>query len=481
MTGLLRIADRIDAADPLRSTGHLGVTATPYAWRAPDTIPARPWVYGRWFLRGTVTACVAPGGVGKSTFLAGTALALATARNFMGKSTWDGPQRVWLWNLEDDLDELSRSIQAAAKRFNIDEVDLGARIFVNSAMEGSELCTAVEIDGRFSLLEPVYDAITEELLARKIDVLVIDPFVSSHEVEENANSKIDKIVKKWGRVAKAARCSIVLVHHTSKAGAAEVTTMSARGAVSLTAACRSTLVFNRMDAQTAVKFGIEGEDERRSYFSVLDDKHNRAPAEKADWYRLVSVNLGNGEGVHGDSVGVAEPWTPPDTFDGIKPADLLAVQEAVGAGEWRKSSQSSNWAGRVIADVLDLDLSSQVDRRRINQMLKTWTENGALVEVMRPDSHGQKRPFIEVGNLAVQGGSAPRKGVVRKGAEVGNLHSRTTTPLIGGGSGVVRGEEPPAPAISINETERPSDPDFDDGRWHGFEPVDPHSEGVSHG
>jgi RecA-family ATPase len=75
------------------------------------------------------------------------------------------------------------------------------------------------------------DALTAESLARQIDVLIIDPFVSSHEVEENANSQIDEIAKAWGRVARAANCAIVLVHQTSKAGAAEVTALSARGAV----------------------------------------------------------------------------------------------------------------------------------------------------------------------------------------------------------------------------------------------------------
>ena len=33
------------------------------------------------------------------------------------------------------------------------------------------------------------------------DVLIIDPFVSSHEVPENDNGAMDRIVKEWGRVA----------------------------------------------------------------------------------------------------------------------------------------------------------------------------------------------------------------------------------------------------------------------------------------
>ncbi|HEX7822735.1 MAG TPA: AAA family ATPase [Sphingobium sp.] len=301
------------------------ISATPYLWRDPSTLPLRPWLYGRWFLRGTISGVVAPGGIGKSTMLAGTALAMATGRPLLGKTIWDGPKTVWLWNLEDDLDELSRSIQASAKHFGVTADDVEGRLFVDSGMEGAGLCTATEQDG-FKLLVPVYDALRTEIMARGIDVLIVDPFVSSHEVEENSNSLIDKIAKAWGRVAKDANCVIILVHHTSKAGAGEVTALSARGAVALINACHATLVLNRMDKERAEQLGIP-DDERRRYFSVEDDKHNRAPAEKADWYRLASVDLGNGDhdgDLHGDSVGVAEPWQAPNPFDDVRPRTLTA-------------------------------------------------------------------------------------------------------------------------------------------------------------
>jgi hypothetical protein len=311
------------SAEPARADGSAAhqrspgaISATPYRWRGPATIPPRPWVLGGWLLRGTIAAAVAPGGVGKTTFLAAAALGMVTARPLLGKATWDGPKRIWIWNLEDDLEELQRAVQAAALHHAITEEDLGEGLFVDSAMEGAGLCTAVQDQSGLKLLAPVYDAITAELIGRGIDVLIIDPFVSSHEVEENDNGAIDKVAKAWARVAKAASASIVLVHHTSKAGAAEVTAFSGRGAVSLINACRSTLVFNRMPTDVAQRLGIK-EDERRRYFAVMDDKHNRAPAEKADWYRLVSVPLGNGRLCHGDEVAVAEPWAPPDPFENV--------------------------------------------------------------------------------------------------------------------------------------------------------------------
>jgi len=192
------------------------IKATPYDWRDPTKIPRRQWVFGRWLLKGTVAVVVAPGGMGKSTFISGMALSLASGRECLGKTVWGGPQPVWVWNQEDDFDELSRSIQAAAKLHGLEPSDILGNLFVDSAMDGAGLCTATEDRTGVQLLEPVYDAIKEELLRRGIKVLIIDPFVSSHEVDENSNIKIDKIVKAWARVAKAADCVIVLVHHTSK-------------------------------------------------------------------------------------------------------------------------------------------------------------------------------------------------------------------------------------------------------------------------
>ncbi|TZG25888.1 AAA family ATPase [Sphingomonas montanisoli] len=407
--------------------------ATPYTWCEPSTIPPRPWVLGRYLLRGVVTAAIAPGGVGKTTFLCGTALSLITGQPLLGKSVWDGPKRVWIWNLEDPLQELQRSIQAAAKRFGLTRQEVEGRLFVDTAMDGTGLCTAVEDETGFRLLAPVYEAITAELIARSIDLLVIDPFVSSHEVDENANTKIDKIAKAWSRVANAANCCIVLVHHTSKAGSGEVTALSARGAKALTDACRSALVLNRMDAEVADKFGFD-DQERRRYFSVQDDKHNRAPAENADWYRLESVDLCNGgENGHSDSIGVAIPWTAPDPFDGLTGNHLLRVQMAIDGGEWRENHQSPNWAGRAAAEVLGLDVESRSDKRRLLQMMKTWLSNGALVTVEREDAQRRPRKFIEVGKWQSDNSAPPgfsgADSVERAGAKV----CSTTTRHISGG------------------------------------------------
>lgn len=367
------------------------ISATPYEWRAPMLIPPRPWIFGHWLLAGTVACVVAPGGVGKSTFVAALALSCATGEAFLSKRVWGGPKNVWLWNLEDDLDELSRTIQATCIRHDIKHDVIADRLFVNSGMDGSPLCTATEDREGMKLLEPVYEALVTEIQRRGIKVLIIDPFVSSHSVEENSNSKIDKIAKAWGRVAKAAGCVVILVHHTSKAGSGEVNANSARGASALTSAARSVLTLNRLTAQDAEKYGIP-EDKRRRYFAVLDDKHNRAPAENDAWFELVSVELGNG-----DSVAACVPWRLPDMAVELTTAEICAIQKMIDEGHYRDHLTAKDWVGSAIAAVLSLSLQVGEEKARVKGVQKDLKERGYLkVEHIRNEK-GKEIPYTVSG------------------------------------------------------------------------------------
>lgn len=420
------------AAPQLAASTPVGeIVATPYVWVDPEGIAPRAWILGHWLLRGAVTAVVAPGGVGKTTLNCGLALSLITGRPLLRKQVWDGPKRVWMWNLEDPIQELRRSIQAAAKLFEVAPGEFEGRLFVDTAMDGASLCTAVEGGAGFRLNESVFDAITAEIIRRKIDVLIVDPFVSSHQIEENSNSKVDIIIKRWSRVANDADCSILLSHHTSKAGANEVNTLSARGAKALTDACRSVLVLNRMETEATGRFGFD-DQERRRYFNVQDDKHNRAPAENTNWYRLASVDLGNGGEISiADSVGVAEPWSAPDPFEGLTGQDLYRVQQAIDAGKWREHHSAEEWVGKAVATVLGLNVENKAQKRRIIEMLKTWVREGALIIVDAHDSRRKKVKFVEVGTWNKEAAPQSFSGAEHDSASERQVCS-TTIPTISG-------------------------------------------------
>ena len=178
-----------------------------------------------------------PGGVGKSSLIATEALAMVSGKPLLGVTS----QRlnVWLWNLEDPHEETVRKIQAAAKRYGLKAEDIGNRLFVDCGRD-QRLVIAEQARTGAVIVRPVIDSLIEEIKTYEIDVLIIDPYVSSHRVPENDNTAQDMILKEWGFVADHGNCAVHLVDHTRKVigGDAEVTTESSRGAKSKTDGAR---------------------------------------------------------------------------------------------------------------------------------------------------------------------------------------------------------------------------------------------------
>ncbi len=366
---------------------------TPFIWQDPSGLPRRPWIYGRHLLRKQVAVTVAPGGVGKSSLTILEGLAMVSERELLGE--WTAKDlKVWLYNLEDPRDEMTLRITAAMQHHGIQPDEVEGRLFVDTGRE-RELCTAVQTRDGVVIIKPEINELAREIAARKIDVMVIDPFVSSHQAGENDNVAIDLIAKEWARLADRCNCAIELVHHTRKTNGIEATTEDSRGGSALLAAARSGRVLNRMTADEREQAGIAPED-LTTYFTVTRDKANLAPIGKRTWRRMVSVDLANGE-----SVGVAEVWEWPDTFDGFDSKDLLAVQHAIDGKQPRYSDQAGNdWVGVIVADVLGMDASK--DKRRIKKMIEAWLHSGALVKGTKSGPIRKPVPTIEVGEWATE-------------------------------------------------------------------------------
>lgn len=376
--------------DPIPKRGD--ILASPYHWIDPADLPRRQWMYGRSFIRKFVTVTVAPGGVGKTALSIVEALALVTGRPLIGKQV-EKPSRIWVWNLEDPIDELQRRIQAACLHYDVTPADIEGRLFVDSGRE-HPLCVAVTTRNRTVIQRPIVDQLAAEIRRRKIDIFIVDPFVSSHMAPENDNSAMDMIAKEWSRLADITNSAIHLIHHTRKLGSdAEVTAESSRGGKALTDAAREVRAINRMSADEGAKFGVEN---HRNYFRMYSDKANMAPpADLSDWYEIQNVELPNG-----DHVGVVATWSPPDAFDAVTPAHLLSVQRRVAADQYRSDPRAKEWVGHAIAEVIGLDMDAATDRQKAKLLIKTWIKNGALKEAIAVDLYRNKVKIIEVGKWA---------------------------------------------------------------------------------
>lgn len=384
-----------EAGPPIKTEA---LNATVFVWKDPLSIPPRPWIYGRHMIRRQVSVTVAPGGVGKSSLTLVEALCMASGKPLLGEWVPDEPLRAWVYNLEDPRDEMERRVIGAMMHHQLKPEHIADRLFLDTGRE-RELCTALDIHGTATLVRPELDALEAEIKARKIDVLIVDPFVSSHRVNENASGAIDMVAKEWARLADRCNCAIELVHHTRKTGGVDATSEDGRGSSALLSAARSGRVLNKMHDEDREKAGLR--DDPATYFGIDRDKANLAPAGKRQWVRMATVDLGQG-----DTVGVAAPWEWPDDFDGVSVRDLLAVQNIVDkrtqdGSPPRFSDQSGfDWVGHIVAEVLDMD--HEADKKKIKRILAKWIENGALIKGQFLDAKRMKRPCIEVGEWATE-------------------------------------------------------------------------------
>lgn len=382
-----------------RITAAPTIAATPFQWIDPATIPRRRWIYGRHLIRKFISETVSHGGLGKSSLLLAETLAIATDRDLLGVSP-DESVPVWYWNGEDPTDELQRRIMAAALHYGIDRTEFEGRLFVDTGRE-TKIVIADQTKAGTVIRRPIVDALKRVILEHDIGLLIIDPFVSCHTVPENDTAAVQAVATEWAEIADVTNCAIELVHHSRKTNGAEVTVEDGRGAVALLAKARSARTLNGMSEEEAAKYGVEN---RRLHFRVGNGKANlHIPSDKADWYRLASVDLGNGPmaGLGGDSIGVVTRWKIPNPLEGVTTADLRAAQNAVAAGgPWRENSQASDWVGIPIATAMRLDPANKADKTKVKANLAIWTSNGMFEVYEDQDASRRMRKFVKVGALA---------------------------------------------------------------------------------
>jgi hypothetical protein len=382
------------------------IILTPYKPKPASSIPQRDWMYGTHLIRGFVSARFAPGATGKTSLALVEALAMVTGKPLLGIAP-KRPLNVFVWNGEDPLEEVERRFEAVRLHYGIAEHEMHGKLFLMSGRD-VEIKTAIMTAGGRGLriLEPVIAAITAQFKANAIDAAIIDPFVSSHSVNENDNTQIDAVVKKWGKVARDANCAIDLVHHMRKSPTGAVKSIEdGRGASALKDAARDAQLLLKMTPDEASQALID-EEEAWRYFRIADGKANMAPpaGSKTSWYRLASVSLGNGpDGGPGDSVGVVTTYKPNGPFEGVAGVAVDRMFAGMrGNTSWRYSSQSKEgWFGDYVAACLDLDTEGgegKLNRKRINQMIAAWLKSGAIKKVMAEDEKRNERPMIVLGN-----------------------------------------------------------------------------------
>jgi hypothetical protein len=403
--------NRVEGGGVKQEAAPVELSATPFEWVDPARLPPRRWLFGQHYIRRFLTATVAPGGVGKSSLVLAEAVAMALGRNLFDRMAPlpSGPLRVWCYALEDPADEIQRRLTAILMHYGINARDLGGRLFVSSGRD-QPLIVAAEDRGSFVAMPRVEKELVAELQRKHIDVLQLDPYVSTHRVSENDNTRQDAITQIWKRVSDAADCSVEMIHHTRKSNGAEVSADDMRGAVAVRDACRAVRVISPMSEAEAQKLNIEVE-RRRFYFYAQDVKANLTPpVDSRQWFHLASVDLGNGDGTYpADKIGVVEPWTLPDALDDVSAQDvvsMVAELRRMGEADLLKraafNAASDGWFGHVVGGIVGLDThADEGARARVKRMLNAWIKAGVLEKFdIRDAKKGRSRPCFRPGKAA---------------------------------------------------------------------------------
>jgi hypothetical protein len=375
-----------------------GLVALPYSWPDPATIPPRQFLYDRHYVRKAIGATIGGGGRAKTTLGITDFIGMAIGRNlFTGEAI--APLRPWLLNGEEDQDELNRRVAAACQHHGITEADCGGRLFVQSVRD-HPLRLAVLSRNAAMLNRTALDALETQIREKQIDVFGLDPWVSFHSVNENANEHMDLLIKEGlGGIVSRTNTACELFHHPGKPkpGQAETVVEDARGASAIIWAVRSARVLNFMTPQEAERLGI-AEDDRRLHIRILNGKANMGPLGKAIWIALTVKNLSNG-----DQVVAASSWKPKNPFDGVSATDMYNCRRLAQTGAYRMDSRSPDWIGYMIAEQLHMNVrhgaeNNPADIARIKEILRAWIKKGVLATEDRKDKDHKDRQFVVPGN-----------------------------------------------------------------------------------
>jgi len=284
----------------------------PTAWEPidPASIPPREWLFGDILARRFVSVLVAPPGVGKSILTIEVAICAALKMS-LGPFKAHEKTKVWLFNNEDPRDELNRRISAFLIATGAKGADLAGNLFVDTGEERHLMVAKYDQNGNVMRM-PVVDRMIAHIERLGIGLLIVDPFIETHGVNENSNNDISTVARLYREIAQKTGCAVWLVHHTRKTPAGSVQSApgdsdAGRGASALGGVARFTATLFNMTDKEAKSLGIP-EEERHLYVRFDDGKANlKLKTGDGIWWRKASVSLGNAKGFRpADSMGVLE-------------------------------------------------------------------------------------------------------------------------------------------------------------------------------
>jgi hypothetical protein len=282
--------------------------------------------------------------------------------------------------LQDNTEELQRRLLAAMMRYGIDKSEADGWLWAVAPGKSAGKVMATDEKGHARIGE-LTDKIVSVVEHRRIDLVALDPFVKSHSVEENKNSAVDDVMQVLTDLCAAHNIAIDVPHHVSKGGSDPGNSDRGRGASAMRDAARLVYTLAKMTPEEAKAFGVSEED--RKYLIRIDNaKVNIAPpSAQAQWFKLVGVELGNGNEIYpnGDTVQTVAQWTPPDLFVDLSVEVINRILDKIDAGlpDGERYSAAAAAKDRAAWKVVT-DLAPHKEEGPAKRVIATWVKNGLL-------------------------------------------------------------------------------------------------------
>lgn len=345
-------------------------------------IPPREWLLGTTLCKTYVSVLAASGGSGKTALATTWALSLATGRKLVNLHVHKRC-RVLMLTFEDGREEYRRRFRAACLHHEIDPAEVGDRLYVQSLNGLGITLARLQRDGTMG--ETTAPRMLAELIDRlKIDAVILDPWVKVSGAPENDNGAVDFVVRILSGIAEKQNVAVLVAHHFRKAVGVPGDVASARGASSLIDAARVAMTLTPMSQDEGRFYGIP-EDERRRLVRLDDGKANLSPLSAARWFRMASINIGNGTPDYpsGDNVQAVEAWAPPSTWDGF-PSSLLNrvlddLSSAAGLPDGERYSGSASAKPPRAAWCVVQRHAPDKSEAQCREIIRAWLKSGLLI------------------------------------------------------------------------------------------------------
>ncbi len=116
---------------------------------------------------------------------------------------------AWVLHREDPIDELQCRVSALMRLHGVPRAALEGRLFLHSGRTRRVTMGALDAPGGLDHKDPT--ALIAACRQHGIGLLVVDPFVKSHRLDENSNDQMDEAATAWAEVAEATGAAILLL------------------------------------------------------------------------------------------------------------------------------------------------------------------------------------------------------------------------------------------------------------------------------